>query len=64
MLDAQVVKGRVDASNKSAGHQIDGLSGSTLTTRGVDNTMKFWLGEEGYGIFITRLREGGVDEEV
>lgn len=30
-------------------YQIDGLSGATLTTRGVDNLIQYWLGDEGYG---------------
>lgn len=37
-------------------HQVDGLSGATLTTRGVDNLVRFWMGEEGYGPFLDSLR--------
>ncbi|MCJ8314097.1 MAG: Na(+)-translocating NADH-quinone reductase subunit C [Saccharospirillaceae bacterium] len=39
-------------------HQVDGLSGATLTTRGVDNLVKFWLGENGFGSFIVNLKNG------
>jgi Na+-transporting NADH:ubiquinone oxidoreductase subunit C len=53
----EVLKGRVDPSSDKAKYQIDGLSGSTLTTRGVDNLVKFWLGDNGYGPFLKRLRE-------
>lgn len=58
-----VLKGLVDPSNSDAKYQIDGLSGSTLTTRGVDATIKFWLGDQGYGPFISKLR-GGVNEQI
>ena len=27
--------------------QIDGLAGATLTTRGVDNLVRYWLGDAG-----------------
>lgn len=59
-----VLKGKVDQSNPNSDHQIDGLSGSTLTTRGVDYTMKYWLGENGYGAFIDKVRKEGSDEEI
>lgn len=39
-------------------HEVDGLSGATLTARGVHNLVRFWLGEEGYGPLLERLREG------
>ncbi len=55
-----VIKGKVDPSNPNAKYQVDGLSGATLTTRGVDNLVKFWLGENGYGRFIKQLKEGEV----
>ena len=60
----EVIKGRVDPSSQSAIYQVDGLSGSTLTTRGVDNLVKFWLGENGYGPFFDRLREELSHEQI
>jgi len=56
-LKIEVIKGQVDLSNPRSKYQIDGLSGSTLTTRGVHNTVQFWLGDKGYRKFIDRLRE-------
>ncbi|MEM9437111.1 MAG: Na(+)-translocating NADH-quinone reductase subunit C [Pseudomonadota bacterium] len=41
-------------------YHIDALAGATLTSKGVDNLVKFWLGEEGYTPFLERLQEGGV----
>lgn len=41
----------------SAGeHQVDGLAGATLTTRGVDNLIQYWLGADGYGPLLETLR--------
>jgi Na+-transporting NADH:ubiquinone oxidoreductase subunit C len=53
----KVIKGRVDISRPEAKYQIDGLSGATITSRGVDNLVRFWLGENGYGPFLKRLKE-------
>ncbi len=53
-----VIKGRVDPSASQAQHQVDGLSGATLTGRGVENMIRFWLGEQGFKPFLTNLLEG------
>ena len=55
-VSIQVIKGIVDPDGPKANSQIDGLSGSTLTTRGVDELVKFWLGNQGYGPFFKNLR--------
>ena len=57
-LAVQVVKGSVDPQSPQAGHQVDGLAGATLTGKGVDNLLKFWLGQRGFGPFIANLRAG------
>ncbi len=36
---------------------IDGISGATLTSRGVSNMIQFWLGEQGYKPYLDALRE-------
>lgn len=50
-LAIRVVKGRAQQGSKS---QIDGLSGATLTSRGVDNMIHFWLQDKGYGNYIKK----------
>ena len=54
----EIVKGSVNQSNPAAIHQIDGLSGATLTSRGVQNLVHFWLGEDGFGPFLASLKGG------
>lgn len=53
-----IVKGSVDPQSAQAIHQVDGLAGATLTSKGVDNLLKFWLGQGGFGSFIANLRAG------
>jgi Na+-transporting NADH:ubiquinone oxidoreductase subunit C len=37
-------------------HRIDGLSGATLTSRGVTHLVRFWLGEHGFEPLLRDLR--------
>lgn len=59
-----VIKGKVDPSSPNKNHEIDGLSGATLTTRGVDNLVHYWLGEDGYSNFIENIKKGNEDEKI
>ena len=51
-----LIKGTVDSSTPDAEYKIDGLAGSTLTSRGVTNLMHYWLGENGFGPYLDRLK--------
>ena len=53
-----VIKGSVDQNTPNAEYKVDGLSGATLTSKGVDNLIDFWLGGEGYGPFLKNLQAG------
>lgn len=54
-----VVKGPA-GSVDDAPHDVDGLSGATITSRGVTSLVRFWLGPDGFGPYLGRLRrEGG-----
>jgi Na+-transporting NADH:ubiquinone oxidoreductase subunit C len=53
-----VIKGNVDINTKDPEYKVDGLSGATLTSKGVDNLVKFWMGSMGYAKYLTNLKEG------
>lgn len=57
-LVLSVIKGRVDTERAGSESQIDGLAGATLTTRGVDKLVKYWLGEQGFQPLISYLKSG------
>ncbi len=40
----------------NAPYQVDGLTGATLTSQGVNNLVRFWLGDDGFGPFLNRIR--------
>lgn len=51
-------KGAVDPASSDADWNVDGLSGATLTSRGVTNLIDFWLGDNGFAPFLANLRNG------
>lgn len=55
-----LVKGGVDENTEGRDHKVDALSGATLTSRGVGNTVNFWLGDRGYGPFLKKVRQGEI----
>lgn len=54
----KVIKGKADSSRPESVYQIDGLSGATLTSRGVQNLIQYWLGDQGFAPFLANLRAG------
>lgn len=56
ILRFDVLKGKVNQNKPAAIHQVDGLSGATLTTVGVKNMVRYWLDDHGYGKFLARTR--------
>lgn len=55
----RVIKGEVDPAATDARFKVDGLSGATLTARGVSNLIAYWLGVNGYQPFLDELRKSG-----
>jgi len=55
----RVIKGAAGPATE-APFEVDGLSGATITSRGVTNLLTFWLSEEIFGPYLERLgRETG-----
>jgi Na+-transporting NADH:ubiquinone oxidoreductase subunit C len=64
LFDAQgkpaikITKGQAPEGSK---HKIDGLSGATLTSVGVEHSFTFWLGDLGFGPFLSKVRQGALN---
>lgn len=56
-IAVEVVKGVA----QDEAHQVDGLSGATITTRGVNNLVHFWLGEQGFGPLLQEVQAGEIE---
>jgi len=48
----ELVKGGVGPNTPNPQHKVDALAGATLTSRGVENLVHFWLGANGFQPFI------------
>ncbi len=55
-LKIEVIRGHVDFKMVDAVHKVDGLSGATLTSQGVSNLVKYWLGDHGFGPYLKNMR--------
>lgn len=58
-LAIAVVK-NLNPSDSEIVNKVDSISGASLTSRGVNNLVRFWLGENGYGPFLDKLRNNEV----
>lgn len=54
-----LVKGTVDTSRSDAVYKVDGLAGATLTSRGVTNLVKYWMGNEGFAPYLKKIKAKG-----
>ena len=54
----KVVKG---GARQGDDYAVDGLSGATLTSNGVQHSFDFWMGELGFGPFLKNVREGALN---
>ena len=57
-VELGLAKGAVDPDAANAAYRVDGLSGATLTSRGVTNLIQFWLGENGFRPFLENFKRG------
>jgi Na+-transporting NADH:ubiquinone oxidoreductase subunit C len=55
-VDIAVIKGHAGPPSEDP-HHVDGLSGATLTSKGVSALVQFWLGDNGFGPYINKVRQ-------
>lgn len=54
-----VIKGSVGPDTPKALSKVDGLSGATLTSQGVENMLHFWLSKQGFAKYLNNIRSAG-----
>jgi Na+-transporting NADH:ubiquinone oxidoreductase subunit C len=54
-VNLAVIKGKVEVGDSESTYKIDGLSGATITSRGVTNMVAYWFGESGYSSLLREL---------
>lgn len=55
----KIIKGSVGPDTPDARAKVDGLSGATLTSRGVENMLHYWLSEQGFATYLSNIRSKG-----
>ena len=54
---AGLKKGGIDPEDPfDKAHLVDALAGATITSNGVTDLIHYWLGDEGFGPFIAKLK--------
>lgn len=52
-----LIKGVVDNRKANAEFQVDGLAGATLTSNGVSNLIKYWMGAAGFAPYLNNIKK-------
>jgi len=55
-VELEVVRGAAGPPETDP-YRVDGLSGATITSRGVSAMIQFWMGPQGYGPYLERLKK-------
>ncbi len=53
----EVIKGSVLPSSPNVQYEVDGISGATITSKGVSNLIHYWLGPDAFGPFLDHFRQ-------
>ncbi|WP_108259356.1 Na(+)-translocating NADH-quinone reductase subunit C [Mangrovicoccus ximenensis] len=56
--ELRITVSKANPSGDAANYHIDALAGATLTSRGVDNLVRFWMGEQGFAPYLEKLKNG------
>lgn len=56
LMAIELIKGKVSNSMPNHENKVDGLAGATITSRGVTNLVRYWLGADGFGPFLEKVK--------
>ena len=54
-VSLKVIKGKVEDGDTMSMYKVDGLSGATITSRGVSNMVSYWFSDSGYANLLKEL---------
>jgi len=55
-VQIEVIKGTVLPESPGSEYKVDGLSGATITSRSVTHLLHYWLGDNGFGPLLKKLK--------
>ena len=53
----EVIKGRVSPTSPTVQYEVDGISGATITSKGVSHLIRYWLGPDAFGPFLEHFHQ-------
>lgn len=56
-IKIEVIKGKVDSNTSHPEYKVDGLSGATITGRGVSHLVRFWLSDKGFAKYLEKVKQ-------
>lgn len=56
--NVKVTKAKSPEGSEESKYEVDALSGATITSVGVQNSLNYWLSNSGYGRFLASFRSG------
>ncbi|MEL6182139.1 MAG: Na(+)-translocating NADH-quinone reductase subunit C [Myxococcota bacterium] len=56
-IKIEVIKGQAGPVEADP-HRVDGMAGATITSRGVTYLVRFWLGDNGFGPYLKKFKQG------
>jgi len=56
--------GKIEANSQAAKHQVDGLSGATVTADAVTRMITYWFGPNGYKPFLDKMNAQASTEQL
>jgi len=53
----EVLKGRIPPNSPDVQYKVDGISGATITSKGVSQLIRYWLGPDAFGPFLQHFHQ-------
>lgn len=60
LVGMRMYKGTVDSNTIQGEMKFDAIAGATITSRGVEQLIQFWAGEQGFGPYLKKIQKEGV----
>ncbi len=62
VIELEVVKGKPSPDDPKIKYAVDGISGATITSEGVSNLIRYWLGPDAFGPYVQKLHRQWLGE--
>ncbi len=61
-IELEVIRGKPSPDDPNIKYEVDGISGATITSEGVSNLIRYWLGPDAFGPYLQKLHRQSLAE--